>query len=138
MSEKIKIIIVDDHRIFVDSLSRLLKAERRLSVIGSALNGEELLELLKKLTPDIIILDLEMPIMDGHEVFKRIKKLYPHIKIIILSGFLEDSFVHHFMGKGANAVLAKECDHEILLDAIYTVREKNYYFDPEISQALLN
>lgn len=138
MSEKIKIILVDNHQIFIDALKRLIKDERQLSVIGSAVNGEELLELLKNLTPDIIILDLEMPIMNGEKAFEIIKKQYPSIKVIILSGFLEEPTISYFMEEGANAVIAKEWDEQILLDAIYTVWVKGCYFNPQVSLALLD
>src|ERR1700758_789280 len=119
MSEKIKIIITDDHQIFIDGIKLIIKEDQHLSVIGSALNGQELLTLLKKEIPDIILLDLEMPILNGEKTLEIIKKQYPFIKVIILSGFLEEPLVSYFMNKGANAVLPKECDFEILLEAIY-------------------
>lgn len=138
MIEKIKIILVDNHQIFIDAIKRLIKDERQFSVIGTALNGQELLELLKRMTPDIIILDLEMPVMDGEKTFEIIKKQYSSIKVIILSGFLEESVISYFMEKGANAVIAKEWGEGILLDAIFTVWMRDYYFNPTISQALLD
>ena len=124
MPKKIKIVLVDNHKLFIDGITRLFEDYQKFSVIGSALNGEELMELLKKLAPDIILLDLEMPVMDGHEAFKKIKKQYPHIKIVIVSGFLDDTTVHCYMKEGANAVIAKEWGDEILIDALYAVVEK--------------
>jgi DNA-binding NarL/FixJ family response regulator len=76
--------------------------------------------------------------MDGERAFEIIKKQYPNIKVIILSGFVSESTITYFMEKGANAVIAKEWSEEILLDAIYTVWIKGYYFNTRISQALLN
>ncbi len=137
MKKKIKIDIIDDHQIFIDSLGRLLTDDKNLNVVGGALNGQELLEVIKNESPDIILLDIEMPVMNGDDVLKIISKKYPGIHVIILSAFIEEEGVSHYMASGASGVLPKECNHEDLLDAIYSVMEKGFYFNDAIFKSLL-
>jgi DNA-binding NarL/FixJ family response regulator len=135
---KVKILIADDHQIFIDSLKSLLHEEKDLRVIGGALNGEEVLTLTKRETPDIILLDIEMPVMNGDETLQALTNDFPDVKTIILSGFLEEDRVSYYMSRGACAALPKECSHEHLLNAIYAVVEKGFYLNESVLKALWN
>ncbi len=134
---KIKIAVVDDHHLFRQGLISLLKEDKDLSVTIEASNGEELLNALKEKKAEVILLDIEMPIMDGIETTKRLRKKYPEVKIIILTMHDEEGIIVHMVEQGANGFLLKGTDIENLTDAIYAVMDNGYYFNDHVSQAML-
>lgn len=137
MRKKIKIAVVDDQHLFRQGLISLLNEYTELDVIIEAGNGKELLEKLKERQPDVVLLDLEMPVMDGIETSIAIKNRYPKIKIIILTMHTDDEFIIHLLEKGVRGFLPKDKDIEVVVDAIYAVLEKGYYFDEHISKAMV-
>lgn len=137
MSEKISIAVVDDQFLFRQGLISLLKEFDNLEVIMEASNGKELLEKMKVKLPDIVLLDLEMPVMDGIETTVEIKRKYPFIKIIILTMHTDDEFIIQLVEKGASGFLPKDKDIEVVVDAINSVVENGYYFDEHISKAVV-
>ena len=98
----IKIAIADDYKIFRDGLKVGLSADENLEVIAEADNGEDLLKALETITPDVIIMDLKMPIMDGMEATKEVRKKYPAIKVLVVTMYDDDKFIIHLMENGAN------------------------------------
>lgn len=137
MPKKIKLIIAEDHEMIRKCLAFFLKNDSRVHVVGEAENGRELLELLKKTEPDIVLLDLDMPVMNGEEAFKRICLRFPSVKVIIISMHYNNALISEFISKGAAAYLFKNAKPEILLEAIYTVYDKGRYYDHETSDAML-
>ncbi len=137
MKSKKKIAVVDDQCLFRQGLISLLKEYDKLDVIIEASNGKELLEKMKVKQPDVVLLDLEMPLMDGIETTVSIKSRYPKVKVIILTMHTDDEFIIHLLEKGASGFLPKDKDIEIVVDAIYSVLEKGYYFDERISKAMV-
>ena len=85
MSKKIRLVIADDHQILIDGLTTILSNEEKIEIVGKAENGKEALRLAERLSPDIVLMDLDMPIMNGMVAGKEIKKQFPNIKVIILS-----------------------------------------------------
>ncbi|MES2285304.1 MAG: response regulator transcription factor [Bacteroidota bacterium] len=137
MELKKTIAVVDDQFLFRQGLISLLKEYDELDVIMEASNGKELLEKLSLKQPDIVLLDLEMPVMDGIETTIAIKKNYPAIKIIILSMHTDDAFITHLLEKGASGFLPKDKDIQEVVEAINSVLENGYYFDARVSSAML-
>jgi DNA-binding NarL/FixJ family response regulator len=137
VKSKKKIAVVDDQCLFRQGLISLLKEYDKLDVIIEASNGKELLEKMKVKQPDVVLLDLEMPLMDGIETTVSIKSRYPKVKVIILTMHTDDEFIIHLLEKGASGFLPKDKDIEIVVDAIYSVLEKGYYFDERISKAMV-
>lgn len=137
MKFPIKLAIVDDHDLFRKGLIALLKDFNELEVVFEASNGEELIEQLKKKTVDVILMDIQMPIMDGIEATERLQNKYVDTKIIILTMHNEEGFIHHLISKGANGFLLKNQDIEIVVDAIYGVIENGYYFNDRVSRAMV-
>lgn len=131
------IAVVDDQFLFRQGLISLLKEYDDLDVIMEASNGKELVEKLKGMQPDVVLLDLEMPLMDGIETTIAIKRKYPDVKIIILTMHTDDEFIIHMLEKGANGFLPKDKDIEEVVDAIYSVLDSGYYFDERISKAMV-
>ncbi|HWY39007.1 MAG TPA: response regulator transcription factor [Bacteroidia bacterium] len=138
MHRKIEVAIADDHRLFRQGLISLLgEHDKNITITGETENGKKLLEFLKDHQPDVLLLDLDMPVMSGEEAFNMITKKYPKIKTIILSMFYNQSLVCDYMANGAFGYLRKECDVEILIDAIYAAFEGKNYFDADVSATLL-
>jgi two-component system, NarL family, response regulator DegU len=137
VKSKKKIAVVDDQCLFRQGLISLLKEYDKLDVIIEASNGKELLEKMKVKQPDVVLLDLEMPLMDGIETTVSVKSRYPKVKIIILTMHTDDEFIIHLLEKGASGFLPKDKDIEVVVDAIYSVLEKGYYFDERISKAMV-
>jgi DNA-binding NarL/FixJ family response regulator len=137
MNKKISVAIVDDHSLFRKGIRSLLDEYGELEIITEVSNGKLLLESLKIKKPDVILLDLEMPIMDGAETVSVLKLKYPEIKIIILTMHNEDGLIINLLERGVNGFLPKDTDIEIVVDAIYSVIETDYYFNDHISRTLV-
>ena len=134
---KITIAIADDYKIFRDGLKVGLSMDDNLDVIAEADNGEDLLKLLETIHPDIILMDLNMPILDGMEATKRVKKQYPTIKVLVVTMYDDDKFIIHLMEIGANGYLLKNAEPEEIRKSIYAVHENGYYFNDLVNKALL-
>lgn len=134
---KIKIAIADDYKIFRDGLKVGLSADENLEVIMEADNGEDLLNELEKKLPDVIIMDLKMPIMDGMEATKLVRKKYPSIKVLVVTMYDDDKFIIHLMEIGANGYLLKNAEPDEIRKSIYAVHENGYYFNDLVNKALL-
>ncbi len=137
-SEPIKVIIADDHVLYRAGVKTALSAKKDLKIIGEADNGQHLLTLLKTMQPDVILLDIQMPIMDGIGALPEIKKNWPQIKVIMLTMMDDHSMITKLMELGANSYLSKTSDSEIIYEAIKTCFEQEYYFNPLTNKALLN
>lgn len=134
----IKVVIADDHSLFRAGVKTYLSTRKEIQMIGEAENGMQLLNLLKHLTPDVILLDIQMPIMDGLTALPEIKKLYPDIKVIMLSMHNDHSVITRMMEIGANSYLTKDSDSEMIYQAIKTCYEQEFYFNDLTNKALLN
>lgn len=135
--KKIKIAIADDYKIYRDGLKVGLAADENLQVISEADNGEELLASFEKGLPDVIIMDLKMPLMDGMEATKIIRKKFDAIKVLVVTMYEDDKFIIHLMENGANGYLLKNADSEEIRKSIYAVYENGYYFNDLVNKALL-
>jgi len=139
-SEKIetfKIAVVDDQHLFRKGIISLLEEFEELKIIMEAANGKELISALKKEQPDVILMDLEMPVMDGIETTEYVRKKYPEVKIIILTMHDDDSFISHLIEKGANGFLLKDSNIETVVDAIYAVIKNGFHFTDRVSKAMV-
>lgn len=128
LSNVIKVIIADDHMLFREGVKMSLSHKNDIKIIGEAENGMQLLHMLKYNLPDVILLDIQMPIIDGISALTSIRKEYANIKVIMLTMHNDRSMVSTLMQKGANAYLTKTSDSEIIYDAIKTCYSKTYYF----------
>lgn len=137
-SSVIKVAIADDHALFRAGVKTALSNRKDVQMIAEAENGMQLLNLLKHLTPDVILLDIQMPIMDGLNTLPEIKRLYPDVRIIMLSMHNDHSVITRMMEIGANSYLTKDSDSEMIYQAIKTCYEQEYYFNDLTNKALLN
>lgn len=137
MEEPIKVIIADDHVLYRAGVKTALSTKKDIKVIAEADNGMHLLNMLKMIDVDVILLDIQMPIMDGIAALPEIRKLKPHVKIIMLTMMDDHSMITKLMEIGANSYLTKTSDSEIIYEAIKTCFEQEYYFNSLTNKALL-
>lgn len=137
-TEVIKVAIADDHHLFRTGVRTSLSSRKDIQMVAEAENGMQLLNLLRHIKPDVILLDIQMPIMDGYATLPEIKKLYPDMKVIMLSMINDPSMITRMMEIGANSYLTKESDSEMIYQAIRTCHEEEFYFNDLTNKALLN
>lgn len=129
----IKVLIADDQELIRQSLQIVLETREGISVIGTAKDGREVIQMLRKEKPDVILMDVRMPEMDGVACTKIIKDAYPEIKIIILTTFDDDEFVFSALKHGASGYLLKGISMDELEKAIHTVCKGGAMINPEIA-----
>ncbi|MEP7229072.1 MAG: response regulator transcription factor [Ginsengibacter sp.] len=134
----INVIIADDHVLYRAGVITALSSKKDIKILAEADNGAHLLNLLKGIQPNVILLDIQMPIMDGIATLPEIKKLYPGIKIIMLTMMDDQSMITKLMELGANSYLTKTSDSEVIYEAIKTCHEQEFYFNSLTNKALLN
>lgn len=134
---KIKVLITDDHALFRAGVRTSLSHYKDIDFIGEAENGMQLLNLIKFLKPDVILLDIQMPILDGIASLPEVKKVLPDAKIIMLTMNDDVSMISKLMEIGANSYLTKDSDSETIYEAIKTVYAKEYFFNDYTNKALL-
>lgn len=128
----IKVLLADDHMIVRDGLRSLLDRDGDLEVVGEAANGRAAVELSNKLTPDVIVMDIAMPVMNGIEATEKIVEDKPNIKIIALSMHSDQRFVSSMLQAGASGYLLKESAFDELADAIRAVISGHIYLGPGV------
>ena len=136
-AEPIKVLICDDHVLYRAGVKTALSSRKDVKVIAEADNGKHLLTMLTAIQPDVILLDIQMPVLDGINTLPEIKKNWPDIKVIMLTMLEDHSMITKLMELGANSYLSKTSDIEMIYDAIKTCFEHNYYFNPLTNNALL-
>jgi two-component system, NarL family, nitrate/nitrite response regulator NarL len=134
----IKLIIVDDHQLFIDGIKSLLKNEKEIKVVGEALNGIEAMARITEEKPDIILLDINMPDMDGVETTREIRKKFPEVKIIILTMHNQHEFISNLVSEGALGYILKNTGKTELINAIKTVHGGNAFFSKAVTETIMN
>ncbi|HNW99689.1 MAG TPA: response regulator transcription factor [Bacteroidales bacterium] len=132
MEDKIKIVIVDDHEIFRGGLKLLINRLKNVKVIAEASNGKEFLDLLEFNIPDIVLMDIEMPVMNGIEATKKAIERYPELKIIALTMFNDEEYVENMIEAGVKGFLLKNINKDNLDKAIQSVISGNNYYSEEL------
>ncbi len=134
---EIKVAIADDHKIFRKGVILSLRHYSNLKFVLEAENGEELLNGISQAQPDVVLMDLRMPVKDGIETTKQISKLYPHISVIVLTMHEDERFVNHLMENGAHGYLLKSTDPSEIKKAITDVVTKGFYLNNFVNRILL-
>lgn len=134
----VRIAIVEDHTVMRQALVLMLKKEPQVVVVFNAANGEEFLEKLPNHDIDIVLLDLDMPVMDGRETLKVLKRDYPNVKSIILSMHDDPWIVTELIREGARSFLKKNCSFDELVDALFDVKFKGTHTTEVVEQALFS
>ncbi len=135
--KKINLLIADDHTMFLQGIVSLLEQEAEINIVGKANNGIEALNIIKKETVDLIILDISMPEMDGIELSKILKKEYPEIKILVVSTHSNVKIISRLIRIGVDGYLLKNAEKSTLLEAIHSIIEGDTYFSEETEEKYL-
>jgi len=133
---KISVLLVDDHTVVRQGLRALLAAEEDMEVRGEAENGRQAVVLAKKLLPDVIVMDVAMPLLNGLEATRQIMKALPNAKVLVLTSYGDDDCVAQMMDAGAAGYLIKQTAANDLLKAIREVHRGNAFFSPAIARRL--
>ena len=133
----IRVMITDDHLIVREGLRLILETADDIEVVGEAVDGAECLELVSKLNPQVILMDLQMPRMDGITAIAHLRKDFPEIAIVILTTYNEDDLMIRGLQSGARGYLLKDSSRESLLDAIHAAARGETLLKPEILARVL-
>ncbi|APC39907.1 response regulator transcription factor [Clostridium estertheticum] len=133
----IDLVIVDDQEIVREGLKRILSLNEEINCIGEAYNGKQLIELLKKLSPQVILMDIRMPIMDGIEATKFVKENHPNIKVIILTTFDEDDYIFQGLKYGADGYILKDSGSKEIINSIKAALEGSIFLNPKITEKVV-
>lgn len=132
----ITVLLAEDHLIVREGLRALLKLESDIEVIGEAENGRQAVELTQKLKPDVIVMDIAMPLLNGMEAARQILQLVPATKVLILSAHSDDAYVGMIIAIGASGYLIKQTAAHVLPKAIRIVHEGKTFFSPTVANRL--
>jgi DNA-binding NarL/FixJ family response regulator len=135
--EKIRVLVADDHRLFRTGLATALAPFKEIEICGEAHNGDITLEQIKALKPDMVLLDLKMPLLSGIEVLNRLATEGNKVKCLIISGFVDEWDMQVGFDNGALGCLSKDAKPAELLAAIKSVHENGYYFDENVRVSFL-
>jgi DNA-binding NarL/FixJ family response regulator len=137
MSQKsIRILIADDHYVVRMGLTALVETEPDLQVVGEAANGAQVVELFKKLEPDLVLMDLRMPRTDGIVATRQIREQFPHARILMLTTYDGDDDIHKALSAGASGYLLKNSTRESLIPALRAVAAGQRWIPQEVASRL--
>ena len=137
-ADKIRIIIADDHKVVREGTRELLQKENDLEVVGEAGDGEEAVDLVKKLKPDVVIMDIAMPRLNGIEATNQIKELFPRMAVLILTGYDYDQYVFALLEAGAAGYLLKDVRGQEVIEAVRAVHAGESVLHPVVARKALD
>jgi DNA-binding NarL/FixJ family response regulator len=132
LAEKIAVMIVDDHPLVLQGLRKVLAGEPDIAVVGAATDGEEALETARRLTPDVVLLDINLPSMNGMQVARQLKADLPNVAVIMLTAYHDENQVFHAVRAGASAYYPKDVTVDKLLSAIRQVSQGLYVIEENV------
>jgi len=135
---KIKVLIADDHQLFRQGLINLLSESQEINLVGHADNGKDAYEKAVIYSPDVILMDISMPVMGGEEATRLVKKQMPQVKVIALTMHSDKHYIKSMLEAGVDGYLFKNCTYNQLIDAIKTVSSGKKYLSGDITETLIN
>ncbi|MCD4673722.1 MAG: response regulator transcription factor [Anaerolineaceae bacterium] len=137
MSDPIRVLIVDDHLIIREGLRLIFDTVPQIKLIGEAVNGQEALTQVDAFFPDVVLMDLQMPVMDGITAIETLLQSHPELAIIILTTYKEDDLLLRGLKAGARSYLLKDTDRQTLIDTIQAAARGETLLKPEMLQQVL-
>jgi DNA-binding NarL/FixJ family response regulator len=134
--KKVTILLVDDHPVVRQGLSALINMEEDMEIVGEADNGRAAVAVAKRTHPEVVIMDLSMPLLNGAEATRQIHQTVPSVKVLVLSSFGDDEYVERLMQAGAAGYLTKESAADELIKAVRKVHSGKPFFSPRIAKRL--
>ena len=133
----IRVLIADDHTMFVDGIESILNQESKIKLVAKCFDGKTIFDILKTKEIDVILLDINLPEMNGIEVSKKLSKEYPNVKVLALSMFNEESYVTEILRNGALGYILKNTGRIELVKAIETVNNGETYFSKDVTETIM-
>ncbi len=134
--QKIKVLLADDHVVVRQGLRALLASEEDIEIVGEADNGRQAVQLVRRTMPDVVVMDIAMPVLNGLEATRQITRAMPSTKVLILSSYSDDEYVQQLTEAGAAGYLVKQTAANDLLKAIREAHRGNAFFSPSIAKRL--
>ncbi len=138
MDAKIRVVIVDDHQVVLEGFMARLEREPEIDVVATASNGVEAIEVVKSTLPDVVLMDVSMPIMNGIESTQMLKEELPNIRVLMLTMHDNREYIMKVMQAGAVGYMLKEISAEKMVQAIKTVHQGSTYFCESVTQTLFS
>ncbi len=138
MNRKYRIMIVENHALLRDGLKMLLAQDQRLEVVAESDNGRDAIQVAVKLSPHLILMDLNMPGMNGIEATRAINMLVPETRVLVLTVHKTDEYIHESLKAGADGYILKDATHSEFSVAIHSILEGKTYLSPDISERVIN
>lgn len=135
---KITVVLADDHTIVRQGLRALMRGEEDIEIVGEAETGREAVRMAQELRPDVVVMDVAMPLLNGMEATRQITREYPSTKVLILSSYSDEEYVQQLTEAGAVGYLIKQTVVNDLLTAIRETHKGNAFFSPAIAKRLLD
>ena len=135
---EIRLLLADDHQIMREGLKALIEKERGITVVGEAEDGKTTVELARKLSPNVVVMDVAMPDLNGIEATRKIVKAHPNVKVVALSGHLNQGFVREMLAAGASAYILKQTACDELVRAIRAVVAGKKYLSAEVARGVVD
>ena len=133
---RITVLLADDHNVVREGLRMVLETEKDIKVIAEAKSGREAVEFFKKLRPDVVVMDIAMPLLNGFEAARQMIKILPAAKILILSAYSDEEYIDQMIATGVTGYLIKQSSAEVLSRAVREVKKGNLFFSPGIEKRL--
>ncbi|MBT33621.1 MAG: DNA-binding response regulator [Thalassobius sp.] len=133
----VNLVIADDHQVILDGIESLIEGEADMQVVGKACNGKQLIKMITSIEVDMVLLDINMPVMDGIESVEYIKTNFPDIKIVVLTMYNDRGFVTKMVELGVNGYILKNTGKRELLNAIRMVLQKGSHFSVDVMSAVI-
>lgn len=137
MSEKLRILIAEDHQTVREGVKLLVNAQPDMEVIAEAGDGDEAVKKAADLVPDLLLMDISMPNLNGLKATKRLRSAIPNLKILILTRHTDDGYLQQLLGAGANGYVLKQSAPTELISAIRTIAAGNAYLDPSLTRKVM-
>jgi DNA-binding NarL/FixJ family response regulator len=134
----IKVLVVDDHIVVRSGIEQVLATTDDIEIVGLAPDGQRAVEMVQALRPDVVLMDLSMPVMDGVEATRRIRALAPDTKVVVLTSFSDQARITDAMAAGAEGYLLKHAEPIQIMDAIRSVVTGGVPLDPKAARVMLN
>ncbi|HBY19417.1 MAG: hypothetical protein A2Y24_02130 [Clostridiales bacterium GWE2_32_10] len=135
---KINIIIVDDHPLIREGLSKILSIDENINILAQGNTGTKAIELIKKYSPDVALLDINMPELSGIDVLKNIKNITTNTRILILTAYDDRKHLKDAINLGADGYILKDSDYNTIISAIKTIHSGKKYIQPELTSYLID
>lgn len=134
----IKVLIADDQEIVCEGLKRILQSDSEIKVIGIAHNGQQALDLIHHQTPDLVLMDLQMPIMNGVQAIRQLRKTHPDLPVLVLTTYMDNKWLFDAIRAGATGYLLKDRPRQELLEAIKGTVSGEAYLDPSVAKKVMD